>query len=280
MIICTSTAQLKQFLPKDAATTLGFVPTMGALHAGHASLIKKAKEQCDSVAVSIFVNPKQFNNPNDLASYPNRLEEDKALLMDLGVDILFAPDYDTMYGGQLLDKKYNLGELENTMEGAFRPGHFQGVAAAVDRLFQLIPAHKSYFGEKDYQQVAVIRRLKEICHHATDIIAVPTARSESGLALSSRNLLLSDEQLAHAALIYKGLISIRENYPKLNTHQLKELFRDIIHSSKGILETEYIELADEQDLTAIDKTKPSQGVRAFTAVKAGNIRLIDNLKIC
>jgi pantoate--beta-alanine ligase len=259
--------------------TLGFVPTMGALHQGHASLIKKARQDCDIVIVSIFVNPKQFNNAQDLASYPNTFQEDVVLLQSLGVDALFKPDFETMYGN-FTPKKYDLGLLEEVMEGSFRPGHFQGVAAAVDRLFDLIPAHKAYFGEKDYQQIAVIKKLVALENHEIDIIEVPTERAESGLALSSRNLLLNHEQLDKAPLIYEALTEVKKQFHKLEIDDLRKLFAQIIEKSRGILQVEYFELADETMLKPIKNKNLQKNVRAFTAVKADNIRLIDNLKIC
>ncbi|MDE5791695.1 MAG: pantoate--beta-alanine ligase, partial [Muribaculaceae bacterium] len=222
MIIIRTVSELEGYVSRERnnGRSIGLVPTMGALHAGHLSLVEKAVKENDDVIVSVFVNPTQFNNPDDLASYPRTEEDDCRLLAKAGVSVAFVPAVEEMYpAGAKREKEFELGAAAEVMEGKFRPGHFQGVAQIVSRLFELCRPNRAYFGEKDFQQIAVIRNMVKSEGIDVDIIACPIKRADDGLALSSRNALLTPEQRAIAPEIHKALV---DGVEYSRTHSVKE----------------------------------------------------------
>jgi len=264
---------------KQKGEKIGFVPTMGALHNGHLSLLERAKKENEKAVVSIFVNPTQFNNADDLKNYPRTLESDLAKIKPLNVDFVFAPSVDEMYPKTgVAEPDLDFGKLENVMEGKFRPGHFKGVAQVVSRLFEIVNPDKAYFGEKDFQQLAVIRELVKRKKYPIEIIGCPTVREEDGLAMSSRNALLTDVYRSEAARISKALFFIRDNWIEFEVDEIKEKAIAMIEES-GKLKTEYLEIADEETLLPIKTWTDATRLRCFAAVQAGNVRLIDNVPL-
>jgi pantoate--beta-alanine ligase len=257
--------------------SIGFVPTMGALHPGHISLIEKAKSENDIVVCSIFVNPTQFNDPKDLDNYPRMPEADIALLKAAGCDIVFLPTPAEIYpnGPQLLDISF--GFMEETMEGAFRPGHFKGVATVVNRLFEIVQPTNSYFGEKDFQQLAIIRKMAERLKHSTLIIGCPTLREQDGLAMSSRNLLLTPEQRRAAPLIYKAMEMAKEFIPHHSPSAVIELVKRYIQKSP-YLSVQYFQLVNPDTLEDITQWEEGTTVQGCIAVLTEGPRLIDNIR--
>jgi pantoate--beta-alanine ligase len=261
---------------KQQGKTIGFVPTMGALHPGHISLIEKARSENDIVVCSIFVNPTQFNDPKDLEKYPRMPEKDLAMLDEAGCNLAFLPGVEDIYpsGNNLLD--IHFGKLEETMEGAFRPGHFSGVATVVDRLFKIVNANKAYFGEKDFQQLAIIRRMAHLLNHPTEVIGCPTLREPDGLAMSSRNLLLTPEQRKVAPLIYKAMQQAEQFIPTHSPAAIIDLVIRFIEQSK-LLRVQYFQLVDPTTLEDITSWENVHEVRGCIAVLTEGSRLIDNI---
>jgi pantoate--beta-alanine ligase len=261
---------------REQGLTIGFVPTMGALHPGHISLVEKAVEENDVVICSIFVNPIQFNNPEDLKKYPRTLEKDLKMLLDAGCDAVFVPSVAEMYPEEI-HKTYDFGELANVMEGAFRPGHFNGVAIVVHKLFDIARPHRAYFGEKDYQQLQIIKALVRIENLPVEIVPCPISRETDGLARSSRNERLTPEMRAAAPVIYKLL-----NDAKIMaaTHTAAQIISMVEQnfSTHPLLKLEYFSIASGNDLQAVSG-KISEGDMGFIAVFAGAIRLIDNIQL-
>ena len=257
--------------------SLGFVPTMGALHPGHISLIEKAKAENDIVICSIFVNPTQFNDPKDLENYPRMPEADIELLKAAGCDIVFLPTPSEIYpnGPELLEISF--GFMEETMEGSFRPGHFNGVATVVNRLFEIVQPTNSYFGEKDFQQLAIIRKTAAILKHTTAIIGCPTLRESDGLAMSSRNLLLTPEQRKAAPLIYKAMEMAKEFIPHHNPAAVVELVKRYIQKSP-YLSVQYFQLVNPDTLEDIHQWEEGSSVQGCIAVLTEGPRLIDNIR--
>ncbi|MFK5855913.1 MAG: pantoate--beta-alanine ligase [Bacteroidota bacterium] len=257
--------------------TIGFVPTMGALHKGHLDLMNRAKQENDILIVSIFVNPIQFNNPEDLEKYPRDLVADIELLEKTGCDILFVPSVTEMYPQEVI-KKYDFGLLETVMEGASRPGHFNGVAIVVSKLFAITLPHKAYFGEKDFQQLAIIKKLVEIEQISVEIVPCTTVREIDGLAMSSRNKRLTDEERTVAPYIYQTLKFAKNNSsltsPKLLRQQVIDRFNNM-HE----FDLEYFELADDGNLQPIETWNSASGIMGFIVVMLGKVRLIDNIRI-
>lgn len=262
---------MKQFLTQDAIKSylqskggsIGFVPTMGALHEGHLALIKAAKAQCEQVVCSIFVNPTQFNDPNDFEKYPKTLANDIKLLTEIGCDIVYTPEVADLYPSGMTDLPYYpLGRLEELLEGAHRPGHFQGVCIVVDRLLQAVNPDFIFMGEKDFQQIAVIRKMLKITQSQVELIACPTVRESSGLAMSSRNIRLSPEQKTQALAIYRGF-----NSPSA------EAFESVLEAS-GFESVDYIACCDPNTL----EIKPwgERPCQILVAAIIGGVRLIDN----
>jgi pantoate--beta-alanine ligase len=257
--------------------SIGFVPTMGALHPGHISLIEKAKSENDIVVCSIFVNPTQFNDPKDLENYPRMPEADIALLKSAGCDLVFLPTPIEIYpdGAQLLDISF--GFMEETMEGAFRPGHFKGVATVVNRLFEIVQPANSYFGEKDFQQLAIIRKMASMLKHSTAIVGCPTLRESDGLAMSSRNLLLTPEQRKAAPLIYKAMEMAKEFIPHHSPAAVIELVKRYIQKSP-YLSVQYFQLVNLDTLEDITHWEEGATVQGCIAVLTEGPRLIDNIR--
>ncbi len=262
---------------RNKGKTIGFVPTMGALHKGHLSLMERAKAENDFLVVSVFVNPLQFNNPKDLISYPRSLNTDKELLQSVGCDMLFAPSQEEMYPASV-DEKYDFGLLETVMEGTFRPGHFNGVAIVVKRLFEIVMPHRAYFGEKDYQQLSIIKKLVEKENLPVKVIPCPIIRESSGLAMSSRNERLSPKQRKEAAFIYKTLQIAKRRKNDICPLPLKQMIINIFNANKNF-KLEYFEIVDDKTLQPITAWGQSQGIMAFVAVWINNVRLIDNIRI-
>jgi pantoate--beta-alanine ligase len=259
--------------------TVGFVPTMGALHEGHLSLVRRAALENDCVAVSIFVNPIQFNNPADLEKYPRTLKADLELLKPLlrEDDYIFAPSVAEMYP-RPETKGYDFGSLASVMEGRFRPGHFNGVGVVVNKFFRIIEPTSAYFGEKDFQQLAIIKRLLTIEQLPVKIVPCPIIRESDGLAMSSRNVRLTPGHRQAAPLIFQTITRAVQNKASANPAQLSQFIISTINQT-GLLEVEYIEFADETSLTPVTSWSESRDIRCFIAVQAGEVRLIDNVRV-
>jgi pantoate--beta-alanine ligase len=261
---------------KAKGRTIGFVPTMGALHAGHVSLVEKCKNENDICVVSIFVNPTQFNDKNDLKNYPRTIVKDTTMLQAAGCDIVFNPTVEEMYPGE--DKRiFDLGMLDKVMEGAHRPGHFNGVAQIVTKLFDIVMPHRAYFGEKDFQQVAVIKKLVKDLNYPVKIISCPIVRENDGLAMSSRNMLLTPEQRKAAPHIYKVLTLSQKLSATISVNDLKNYLVNEINQNP-LLKVEYFEIVNDITLMPVKSWSECCGKQGCIAVKAGNIRLIDNVK--
>lgn len=261
---------------KAEKRSIGFVPTMGALHAGHISLIERSRRECDITVVSIFVNPTQFNNPEDFNKYPIRTEEDKLLLEKAGCDALFLPEKEEIYPASYISPEFDIGVLNRVMEAKFRPGHFEGVIQVVYRLFEIMQPDKAYFGLKDYQQVAVIRKMTADSGLPVEIVPCTTVREADGLALSSRNLRLSPGQRLEALFIYQSLILARNLAARLKPSEVKKQIEELYAQSS--LELEYIEIIDPQSFETLGENwKP--GAVACIVAYVGQIRLIDNMCI-
>ena len=277
MVIFRNAGQIAQFLSgvNDSKKIIGFVPTMGALHQGHMSLIQASKEQSDLTVCSIFINPAQFNNQEDFDRYPVTIEKDLEQLLAAGCDVLFFPTVDQIYPPGYQKKTYPLGNIETILEGQFRPGHFQGVCEVVDRLLEIVQPHNLFVGQKDYQQCMVINKLLQLKGKESQIMLMvePTLREPDGLAMSSRNLRLSEDDRKKAALLNKTLEYIKDN---LGREPLKTLRR----KAKGDLESEgfavdYVEIADARTLDPVNSYSPK--LVALVAASIGNVRLIDNM---
>ena len=255
--------------------TIGFVPTMGALHEGHISLIKRAKKENDIVVCSIFVNPIQFNNKEDFNKYPQKIDEDIIKLGNIECDYLFIPSVDEMYP-ENDNTVFDFGYLDKIMEGKYRPGHFNGVAVVVKKLFEIVEPNRAYFGEKDYQQLVIIKKLVEQNNFDIDIIPCPTLREKDGLAMSSRNLRLLPDERKIAPNIYKILKEAKEKSGKVSISELINWVKNEIILFKKI-ELEYFEIVDTQTLLPVSEWKDAENCIACIVVYVGKIRLIDNI---
>jgi pantoate--beta-alanine ligase len=292
MIIFNYIEQIKICLSnlKHYGKTVGFVPTMGALHQGHISLIEKAKQQCDFVVSSIFVNPTQFNDLNDLKKYPRSLQADCVMLEKAGCDVVFSPEINEIYTSEeiklmqqqiedktwMLDMVVDFGMLDKVMEGAYRKGHFNGVAQVVSKLFRIIEPDKAYFGQKDFQQLAIIRSMTKQLGMSIEIIGCPIVREVDGLAMSSRNTRLSKEQRELAPVISKILFKSKELYQSLTVGELKSFVEKEFNSIPQI-NLEYFEIVDVNTLQPILEYSQTQSAIACVSLKLGEIRLIDNV---
>ncbi|MCW5959545.1 MAG: pantoate--beta-alanine ligase [Pyrinomonadaceae bacterium] len=256
--------------------TIGFVPTMGALHQGHLSLVQEARQMSDVVIVSIFVNPTQFNEGSDFKKYPRDLTADAATLSDYQVDYIFAPDENEIYGENFSTYVY-VENLTETLEGAARPGHFRGVATVVTILFNTIRPDFAFFGQKDAQQVAVIERLTKDLGFDTEIIVAPTVREDSGLAMSSRNARLTDEEKAAAPIIYRALKEVRSafNRGERSAAALHDILEKTIES-EPLAKIDYIAVVDNTTLEPLERIGENRALVA-AAVRFGDVRLIDNI---
>ena len=285
MQIITTKAELERSIQacKMKGQTIGLVPTMGALHEGHASLVRRCVSENDVTVVSVFVNPTQFNNKEDLAKYPRSLERDAALLETIGASFVFAPAPEEMYTAKEMNETFtfDFGGLDSMMEGAMRPGHFNGVVQVVSRLFYLVQPDRAYFGEKDYQQLAIIHFMAERSELAgtfgnLQIIGCPIVRESSGLALSSRNERLSAEEKKTALAISKTLFASLEwaKEPNASVQAVQQRVIDTINAVEG-LEVEYYQIVDQTSLLPTDTFKHAIGC---VTVYCGPVRLIDNIK--
>ena len=260
---------------RENGKSIGFVPTMGALHGGHISLVECAASENDVVVVSIFVNPTQFNNPNDLVSYPRTPENDLELLEKTGVDYVFMPSETEIYP-QPDTRTFNFGQLDKVMEGAHRPGHFNGVAQVVSRLFDIVKPNRAYFGQKDYQQLVIIRQLVRMLGLSIDIIACPIVREADGLAMSSRNLLLSPECRASAPLIHRTLVEACNQIEQMNVKDMIGWVEARVNQDKN-LRVEYFEISNAETLEPVSSWTDAENFIGCIAVWAGSVRLIDNI---
>ena len=280
MLIFSKKAELQAHLPpyRQAGNTIGFVPTMGALHSGHLSLMQQSLQANTLTVISIFVNPTQFNNPEDLEKYPRTLDADAAKVATLSEDIIiFAPTVDEMYDGNTVSSHYDFDGLEHQMEGAHRPGHFDGVGTIVKKLFEIVQPTNAYFGEKDFQQLQIVKKLVEKEHMGINIVGCPISREESGLAMSSRNERLSAEERTGAATIYQILQEARQRFAYESIDAVKHYAQEAFNAHPEF-KTEYFEIADEATLLPAS-LKENGKYRAFVAVFLGNVRLIDNISL-
>lgn len=263
-------------LLESQGKTVGFVPTMGALHEGHLTLVRRCAAENDVCVVSIFVNPTQFNNKHDLETYPRNLEADIKLLQSAGCDVLFAPSESEIYP-EPDTRRFDFGTLDKVMEGAYRPGHFNGVAQVVSRLFNIIKPTRAYFGEKDFQQLAIIREMVKQYNVPVEIVGCPIAREESGLALSSRNQRLSAEGKAAALSISKALFGSVYLKNEKSVSELKAWVIDKINSDP-MLEVEYFDIVDALSLESIESWDETDNAVGCVTVYCGDVRLIDNIQ--
>lgn len=261
---------------RDEKKTIGFVPTMGALHQGHLSLINTCTDENNVTVVSIFVNPTQFNNTEDLRNYPRLLEKDLSLLKETKTDILFLPDNNEMYP-EKDERVFKFDNLDNVLEGAFRPGHFNGVAQIVSKFFEIIKPDSAYFGEKDFQQLAIINRLVKMLELDVNIVSCKTLREYDGLAMSSRNLLLTNEYRQAAPKIFKYL---KESTLKTQYNTVEEVKKYVVDNinDDSLLRVEYFDIVDAETFMPITIWNKSVSIVGCIAVFAGNIRLIDNIR--
>ncbi len=264
---------------RNNSNTIGFVPTMGALHKGHGSLIQKALSKNDLVVVSIFVNPTQFNNPSDLKKYPRPFKQDVEFLSNIDPNIVvFAPSPNQLYGTNVVATSYKYGGIEFEMEGAQRPGHFDGVGTVLNLLFRAVKPTHAYFGEKDFQQLQIVRELVRIEKLPITVVGCPIFRAESGLAMSSRNMRLTNKQLEVAPFIYKTLKEAKnlfkhKSIPFVNNWVLSQF------KGHPTLEIEYFQIAATDNLAIAKRKHKSNTYRGFIAVFAGEVRLIDNIAL-
>lgn len=257
---------------------VGFVPTMGALHDGHLSLVKNAKNSCNTVVASIFVNPTQFDRKEDLDHYPSTLEADLKALQKAGCDVVFIPSVKEMYQNQIVSEDFDFDGLDQVMEGAHRKGHFAGVGTIVKRLFEIVKPHEAFFGEKDFQQLQIIKKMVNKEQIPIKIIGNPIYREADGLAMSSRNVRLTPAQRIAAPFIYQTLLKAQKLF---KSHTIEEVEEFVVQTFKTqkLLELEYFSMADEMILLPIDKKEKNKKYRGFIAVFAGPVRLIDNIEL-
>ena len=271
LIHCLSFTKLKK-------ERIGFVPTMGALHKGHISLVDISKKQNHITVVSIFVNPTQFDNPDDLKKYPNTIEKDLSLLEKSNCDVVYIPTVDDLYPKDVVSNYFSFGGIEHQMEGAFRKGHFDGVATVIQSFFQIVTPTNAYFGEKDFQQLQIVKQLVKNKSLPISIVGCPIFREKDGLAMSSRNLRLTTDQRATAPFVYKTLQLAKKQLATNSLEKVENFVQDAF-SNHTELELEYFTIADEESLVRATTVHPNKKYRAFIAVFAGEIRLIDNISI-
>ncbi|PKK37039.1 pantoate--beta-alanine ligase [Siphonobacter sp. SORGH_AS_0500] len=277
MHLFTTIAELRSFLAQQPQS-IGFVPTMGALHEGHLQLIRKARAENERVVCSIFVNPIQFNNADDLARYPRTLEQDSALLEAAGCDVIFAPSAEEMYPSAPV-MTFDFGPLERVLEGAFRPGHFNGVGIVVSKLFHLVQPTRAYFGQKDLQQCLIVRRLINDLSFPIELIIAPTVREADGLAMSSRNRNLTQEERALAPFIQAELQNAKRALEAgLSVSQVKAA---LLHAftEQPAFSLEYFEVANIENLLPLEVYTPGQPAALCLAAHLGKVRLIDNVLV-
>jgi len=265
---------------KEQQDTIGFVPTMGALHKGHLALVERALTNNDKVIVSVFVNPTQFNNIEDLEKYPKTLDEDIALLKSVNGNsiIVYAPSVDDIYDGNTVSGKFDFDGLEYEMEGKFRPGHFDGVGTVVKRLFEIVRPDNAYFGEKDFQQLQIIKKLVSKYKLHVNIVGCDIYRESNGLAMSSRNVRLTNQQKMAAPFIFKTLKTAKKHFGTKSASKVIEWVTEQFENN-DILKLEYFTVADADSLKEVKRKTKNKKYRAFIAVYAGEIRLIDNIAL-
>lgn len=281
MEVLKSKKVLQDFIErqKEMGKKIGFAPTMGALHKGHLSLYEKARAENDLVISSIFVNPTQFNNPEDLEKYPRDLNRDILILEKSGlVDAVYIPEVKDIYPEKTESQRYEFGGLENEMEGKSRPGHFDGVGTVVEELFSQVKPDHAYFGEKDFQQLAVIKKMVETKKLPIKIIGVPTYRAENGLALSSRNQRLQEDRREASKVIYETLKKVNDWFRVITVPEINARVKDVFDDQKG-MQLEYFLIADEKTLKETDFFYKDRSFRAFIVVVVDGVRLIDNMHL-
>jgi pantoate--beta-alanine ligase len=278
MYVFTTHGELRSFLKKQTGS-IGLVPTMGALHKGHLSLVQKAAENNNWVLVSIFINPTQFNNANDLTKYPKNTAKDLELLTPYNTKlIVYTPDDSDLYPKAINAKKYNFGSLAEHMEGAFRDNHFNGVATVIEALFRNLKPDRAYFGEKDFQQLQIIKVLNDQLNLGIEIIGCPIIREIDGIAMSSRNQLLNKKERNTAPIIFQTLRKIDENSDQWDVNYMTHFFKKSVEKN-SFLRVEYFFVAEETTLIPVKNLKKQNTYRIFVAVNAGKTRLIDTLKL-
>lgn len=278
MLIFHHIKDLRQFLlnKRSVHSQIGFVPTMGALHQGHLSLIEQSRMQTDLTVCSIFVNPAQFNDPKDFEKYPVTLDRDIQLLLSAGTDVLFLPDVQEMYPEEHdYPLSYELGYFETVLEGAYRPGHFQGVCKVMHRLLKIVEADIVFMGQKDFQQCMVVQQLLSLTGIKTKLNIVPTLRETDGLAMSSRNMRLGDQDRQTAVSIYEALMQMKSQLQAGDVVQLKKAASDFL-TAKGF-KVDYAELANAHTLELIDTWNGKDSIVALIAASLNDVRLIDNM---
>lgn len=277
MRVVKTISELKSLISgyKQENKTVGLVPTMGALHAGHKSLVDRARKENDIVVVSVFVNPTQFNNKQDLATYPRTEERDCALLEAAGCDVVFMPAVEEVYP-EPDNRQFDLGAVAEVMEGAHRPGHFNGVAQIVSKLFGFVEPDRAYFGEKDFQQIAVIRKMVQLEGFKLQIVACPIKREDDGLALSSRNVRLTAEQRQLAPNIYRVL---KESCNFAKSHTVAETEKFVVDSLNALpqMEVEYYSIVDALTMQPVSDWADADSTTGCITVYCGEVRLIDNI---
>ena len=282
MTVFKNKNHLSDFIEKSKSKNLsvGLVPTMGALHDGHSSLILEALSDNDIVVVSIFVNPTQFNNLKDLDNYPRHLSRDLDLLSSISEEYIFvyAPSAEDIYGNDISKESFDFDGLEHEMEGQFRPGHFNGVGTIIKKLFQLIKPDSAYFGEKDFQQLLIVKKLNEKEKLGVEVIGCSIYRAEDGLAMSSRNERLTENQRNQAPFIYKTLQTAKNKFGTESALEVKEWVIDQFKNN-STLDLEYFLIADSETLKTITRKSTAKNYRAFIAVYADDVRLIDNIAL-
>ena len=264
----------------DQKLSLGFVPTMGALHQGHLGLVNRAAKENDYVIISIYVNPTQFDNKYDLEKYPKTIDQDIDVLKKLEFHnlILFLPSDTEIYSGNFIKDKYDFNGIDNQMEGKYRSGHFDGVATIIKKLFEIVKPNKAYFGEKDYQQLLIVKKLVNILGMPISIVGCPIHRNDQGLALSSRNKRLTLIERSYASRIYKTLLLTKELFQYQELTEIKAWVKEQFLKD-SIIDLEYFEIADNLTLTSASIINQSTKYRAFIAVNINNVRLIDNIAL-
>lgn len=281
MLVFETTESLRRHLSaiRKPGSTTGFVPTMGALHDGHLSLVSQSLSENDVTVVSIFVNPTQFNNPDDLAKYPRTLDADVARLTTRDDSVIvFSPSVDDIYNGETVSRHFEFDGLENQMEGRFRPGHFDGVGTIVKALFEIVEPTNAYFGEKDFQQLQIVKKMTEKERLPVKIKGMPVFREANGLAMSSRNARLSDDEKRRSSIIYRTLKKAKKMFASKSASAVTAEVTTDFRSQSG-MELEYFEIADEATLEHCFRKSPKKKYRAFIAVFVGDVRLIDTIAL-
>jgi pantoate--beta-alanine ligase len=278
MIVIKAATELNHFLNglKIKSKKIGFVATMGALHSGHISLIERSNRENDTTVCSIFVNPRQFNDPKDLEKYPRPIEKDILLLVKAGCNVLFIPDYQDIYSPNYVEPKINLEGLDTILEGAMRPGHFKGVALVVKRLFECVKPDAAYFGQKDYQQTLVIKQIVKEFKLPVKIVVTEIHREENGLAMSSRNIRLSYEQRNRAGFIYSALLQLKSNLKYLDINEALIKAKESILKEAGA-KIEYLTIVEPDTLAPIEKIDQERSAIALVVVNYFGVRLLDNI---